>query len=138
MTAWHTAMYERALSAAKRKLGEADFETVFAEGAMLRWEDTLDAALNLVENVEATTRLPSQVSPPNRRGRPRLPGLSARELEVLRQITAGHTNQQIATALYMSPKTVMHHSSHIYQKLGVRGRAEAVAYASRHDLLQPA
>ena len=54
---------------------------------------------------------------------------------MLDHIAAGHTNQEIATALYMSPKTVMHHSSHIYQKLGVRGRAEAVAHATRHGLL---
>jgi DNA-binding CsgD family transcriptional regulator len=45
------------------------------------------------------------------------------------------TNLEIAESLVVSPKTVMHHSSHIYRKLGVRGRAEAVATAARTGLL---
>jgi DNA-binding NarL/FixJ family response regulator len=36
----------------------------------------------------------------------------------------------------MAPKTVMHHSVAIYRKLGVRGRAEATAWAFRHGLVE--
>ena len=35
----------------------------------------------------------------------------------------------------LSPATVQSHTIHIYQKLGVRGRADAIAFALRHDLL---
>ena len=61
--------------------------------------------------------------------------LSARELEVLAEMVAGKTNHEIAAALYMSPKTAMHHTGHIYRKLGLRGRAQAVAFAIEHGLV---
>jgi DNA-binding NarL/FixJ family response regulator len=54
---------------------------------------------------------------------------------VLGAIADGQTNPQIAAALRLSPKTVMHHSASVYRKLGVRGRAEAVALAYRTGLL---
>jgi DNA-binding NarL/FixJ family response regulator len=55
---------------------------------------------------------------------------------VLTAIASGQTNPQIATVLHLSPKTVMHHSTNVYRKLGVRGRAEAVALAYQTGLLQ--
>jgi DNA-binding NarL/FixJ family response regulator len=61
--------------------------------------------------------------------------LTSRELEILAAIADGRTNPQIAAALYLSPKTVMHHSSSIYRKLGVRGRAEAIAHAYHRGML---
>jgi DNA-binding CsgD family transcriptional regulator len=65
-------------------------------------------------------------------------GLSARELEVLRRMAAGASNQEIAAALVISPRTVDHHVASIYRKLGVTAsahpRVEAVAFALRHDL----
>jgi predicted ATPase/DNA-binding CsgD family transcriptional regulator len=64
-----------------------------------------------------------------------LPRLSDREREVLEQLAAGHTNKEIAHALGLRPKTVMHHCASIYRKLGVRGRAEAAATALRTGLL---
>lgn len=64
---------------------------------------------------------------------PDVPGvhLTPRELDVLRALVAGGTNREIAEAVGMAPKTVMHHTVAIYRKLGVRGRAEAVAWALR-------
>lgn len=50
------------------------------------------------------------------------------------QLTTGASNRAIAEALGMSPKTVMHHTVSIYRKLGVQGRAEAVAWAFRTGL----
>ena len=70
-----------------------------------------------------------------RRGRPPSSGLSDREIEVLTLIASGATNGEIAQQLLLSPKTVMHHSTNIYRKLGVRGRAEAVAHAYEFGLL---
>src|SRR5262249_5274968 len=68
-------------------------------------------------------------------GRPRYPdGLTAREVEVLRLLVDGATNAQIAEVLVLSPGTVHSHTIKIYQEIGVRGRAEAAAYAVRHGL----
>jgi DNA-binding CsgD family transcriptional regulator len=58
--------------------------------------------------------------------------LTKRELEVLRLLAEGLSNQQIAKRLYISPKTAEHHLSRIYAKLDVGGRTEATAYAVRH------
>jgi predicted ATPase/DNA-binding CsgD family transcriptional regulator len=71
-----------------------------------------------------------------RRGPRSNPELTDREREVLTAIASGRTNPQIATVLHLSPKTVMHHSTNVYRKLGVRGRAEAVALAYQTGLLQ--
>lgn len=56
-----------------------------------------------------------------------LDALSRREREVLRLVAAGHTNPQIADALYISRKTAEHHVSNILAKLGVATRTEAAA-----------
>jgi DNA-binding CsgD family transcriptional regulator len=57
--------------------------------------------------------------------------LTARERQVLSMLTEGSGNREIADALGISSKTVMHHTVSIYRKLGVRGRAEAAAWAAR-------
>ena len=64
-------------------------------------------------------------------------GLTARELEVLRLVAAGRSNQQIAGELFISPKTASVHVSNILGKLGVTSRVEAAATAHRLDLLDP-
>lgn len=56
-------------------------------------------------------------------------GLTGREAEVLMDVAQGRTNQQIASSLYVSPLTVKTHLQRIYRKLGVGGRAEALARA---------
>ncbi|MFP3915477.1 MAG: response regulator transcription factor, partial [Actinomycetota bacterium] len=58
-----------------------------------------------------------------------------RELEVLRLVAAGHTNQAIAEALVISTKTVERHLSNIFAKLGVSNRAAATSYAYDHGLI---
>jgi DNA-binding NarL/FixJ family response regulator len=60
--------------------------------------------------------------------------VSARELDVLRQLAAGNTNRQIADALTLSPRTVDRHVSNIFTKLGVTTRAAAAAYAVEQGL----
>ena len=60
--------------------------------------------------------------------------LTAREVEVLALLAQGQTNDEIATTR-ISPKTVMHHSSHIFRKWGVRGRAAAITYVFRNGYL---
>ena len=61
--------------------------------------------------------------------------LSERELEVLRLIALGHTNNEIAQQLFLSVRTVESHRSHIQQKLGLTNRAELVRYAIDRGLV---
>ncbi|MFE5190719.1 AAA family ATPase [Streptomyces sp. NPDC056628] len=61
-------------------------------------------------------------------------GLTSRERDVLRLVSAGRTNRQIAQELFISPKTASVHVSNILGKLGVSGRGEAAAVAHRMGL----
>lgn len=63
-----------------------------------------------------------------------VPGLSAREVEILELIAEGRANADIARRLFLSEKTVRNHISSIYAKLGVADRAEAIARARRAGL----
>jgi ATP/maltotriose-dependent transcriptional regulator MalT len=60
-----------------------------------------------------------------------LPILTDRELQVLRLIAHGLTNRQISCILLISESTVENHIHHIYEKLGISNRAQAVAHAFR-------
>jgi DNA-binding CsgD family transcriptional regulator len=62
-------------------------------------------------------------------------GLSAREIQVLRLVAAGRTNRQIASALFISERTVERHLSNIFNKLDLTSRSAATAYAYEHQLL---
>jgi DNA-binding NarL/FixJ family response regulator len=63
--------------------------------------------------------------------------LSDREHDVLRLLALGHTNQEIAKQLYISVRTAETHRAHIMQKLRLQSRADLVAYALQHGLLEP-
>jgi two-component system response regulator NreC len=60
--------------------------------------------------------------------------LTKREVEVLRLISLGHTNGEIAERLFLSVRTVESHRAHIQQKTGRTARADLVAYAHEHGL----
>ena len=62
------------------------------------------------------------------------PQLTAREREVLELVAAGRSNAQIATALFLSPKTVRNNVSNIFAKLHVADRAEAIVRAREAGL----
>ena len=63
-------------------------------------------------------------------------GLSTREVEVLRHAVRGASNRQIAERLHISERTVEHHLSHVYTKIGVSSRAAAALFAAQNDLMQ--
>jgi DNA-binding NarL/FixJ family response regulator len=70
-------------------------------------------------------------------GRPpmaREAALTAREVEVLHLIAAGHTNKEIASALLLSERTVARHITNTYAKINARSKADATAYAIRTGL----
>jgi DNA-binding CsgD family transcriptional regulator len=64
-----------------------------------------------------------------------MPALTPRELEVLSLLPQGYTNQQIAERLKITETTVKNHLTNIYGKLGVKGRAGAIAWAWQHGLV---
>jgi DNA-binding CsgD family transcriptional regulator/tetratricopeptide (TPR) repeat protein len=64
-------------------------------------------------------------------------GLTQREAEVLALVAAGLRNGEIAARLYLTPKTVSHHLSAIYAKLGVETRIEAAQAASQLGVIAP-
>jgi DNA-binding NarL/FixJ family response regulator len=61
--------------------------------------------------------------------------LSGREIEVLRLVSDGRSNREIAKQLFLSETTVKSHLVHIYGKLGVRSRTSAVARARERGML---
>ena len=63
------------------------------------------------------------------------PGLTRRELEVVRLVAVGRTNREIATELFLSPRTVDMHIRNILRKLDCRSRVEAAHRAGELDLL---
>jgi DNA-binding NarL/FixJ family response regulator len=97
----------------------------------------LDDALALARRA----RLPLAATSPAEEPQPTsgIPfALTDREREVLALVAAGRTNGQIATELFISPKTASVHVSNILAKLGVAGRVEAAGVAHRLGLVPPA
>jgi len=91
-------------------------------GAGQPWVDRLDA-----EQARLTGPLPGEASS--------LPdGLTEREVEVIRLISGGSSNREIADQLVLSVRTVERHITNIYAKIGARGKADATAYALRNSL----
>jgi len=61
-------------------------------------------------------------------------GLSRRECEVLTLVADGHSNREIAAALFISDRTVARHLTNIYNKIGAASRTQATRYAIDHGL----
>jgi LuxR family transcriptional regulator, maltose regulon positive regulatory protein len=96
------------------------------------------ASLLLEALAEKDHPLPTPVLPDEARAgkcAPQAFDLSQRELEILRLIGAGYSNQEIADRLVITLHTVKKHSSHIFAKLGVTSRTQAVARARQAGLL---
>ena len=78
------------------------------------------------------------VTPSRGRGRTSGDGpLSARELEVARLVAAGMTNAEVATELFISPRTVSTHLDRTYARLGLSSRAALTRYLADSGLLEP-
>ena len=97
--------------------------------------DTLLAAFSH----RSTTRTPLPPGSGEPRGyireQPLIEPLSERELEVLQLIARGDPNQEIADRLVITLDTVKRHVTHIFEKLGVHNRVQAVARARTLGLL---
>ena len=99
------------------------------------FSDALEAARGADLETEVAAAL-ALSRPFNRPTAPRSsdPGLTHRELEVLRMMASGKSNQEIADLLFLSVGTVKVHVTRILAKLGVKSRAAATDYAHRHHL----
>jgi DNA-binding NarL/FixJ family response regulator len=89
------------------------------------------AARTAFERIGAVADLRSLVAGPE----PAPCGLTSREVEVLRLIAGGQSNREIATALFISEKTVARHVSNIFTKLEVSSRSAATAFAYENKIL---
>jgi DNA-binding NarL/FixJ family response regulator len=88
----------------------------------------------VVVGPQLADRLADMVAGSTGREPARLPGLSARETEILRLIAQGRTNPQIARDLVLSPKTIRNHITNIFAKLGVSDREQALHRAQELGL----
>ncbi len=123
---------EFTIAAARAQLGEEIFTAAWAEGHTL----TPEQALAAQGPVMMPTRAP--VGPSSVPHTPKAPtypdGLTAREVEVLRLVAQGLTNEQVAEQLVISPRTVNTHLTSIFSKIGVSSRGAATRYAIEHNL----
>ncbi|MGE5373240.1 MAG: response regulator [Solirubrobacterales bacterium] len=62
--------------------------------------------------------------------------LTRRERDVLEMVVAGHSNKEMADALFISEKTVKNHLTSIFRKLDVKDRTQAAVYALKHHLIK--
>ena len=93
-----------------------------------------DANQGLTAIDDFLASLPPREEHPPATSSPSPAGLSAREVEVLRLVAAGRSNQQIADELVISRNTVRRHVSNVFDKTGVANRTEASVYARDHGI----
>jgi DNA-binding CsgD family transcriptional regulator len=136
-------VYETARS--RWRLAEALLETGRRDEAQHEWRQAIDAAERLGARplLAALTDLGRRGRLSRDEGRPGgqvnvLRGLTAREHEVLLLLAAGRTNREIATELFIAPKTASVHVSNILAKLGAASRTEAAAIAYAEGIGLPA
>ncbi len=121
----------RRIEQAKCLLGEQVFAGKWAEGRNMTAEQAI--AVPPTHGGTPKAEKPARGKPGQPSAEQRLlDPLSHRELEVLQLLAGGASNQEIATALVVTPGTVKLHVSHILSKLGVNSRTRAILRA--HDL----
>ena len=127
---WFKADYDRGLAAARLQLGEAAFADAWAEGRAMPLPQAIEYALETA-NADSTSSGEGRERKSDDRA---ADTLSRREREVVALVGRGYANAQIADELVVSKRTVEWHIGNLLSKLGVRTRAQLVAWASRHGL----
>jgi DNA-binding NarL/FixJ family response regulator len=89
--------------------------------------------LGAVPEANRATALLTEITTRRRTGE--APGLSKREVEVLRLVAQGLSNAEIAARLFLSEHTVHRHVNSILRKLDLPSRTSAAAHAFRHGIL---
>ncbi len=132
--------YVYEIARARWRLAEALAETGRRDEAIQQWQQAVQAAERLkarplrraLDDLARRARIGS-VADHGRDGAV-LAALTSREREVLRLIAAGRSNREIASVLFIAPKTASVHVSNILGKLGAASRTEAAAIAYREGL----
>jgi DNA-binding CsgD family transcriptional regulator len=99
-------------------MDDTDFGAAWAEGAALSTEE----AVAYAQRGRGERKRPASG----------WASLTPAERDVARLICEGLANKEIATRLFVSPRTVQAHLSHIYTKLGIASRVQLVQEAARH------
>jgi DNA-binding CsgD family transcriptional regulator len=113
----YEAGYQASVTALRDALGEQDFDAAWAEGAALSTEDAIAYA----------QRGRGQRKRPNSGWA----SLTPAERDVVRLVSEGLANNDIATRLFVSPRTVQTHLTHVYTKLGLSSRVQLAQEAAR-------
>jgi NarL family two-component system response regulator YdfI len=115
----------------RSQVEEQGLETAYRQGRSLQFGAIIALATSLLEDFSRTL---SNLTTAAQEQASRSP-LSRREMEVLQWVAEGLTSKQIGQQLFISPKTVNHHLTSVFNKLGVDSRAQAVAVAARQGFL---
>ncbi|OKH79853.1 transcriptional regulator [Mycobacterium sp. ST-F2] len=107
-----------AQAAARHMLDEKGFQSAWAEGAAL----SDDEAIAFAQRGRGARRRPASG----------WESLTPTERDVVRQVSDGLSNKDIAARLFISPRTVQTHLTHVYAKLGLESRVQLVKEAARH------
>jgi DNA-binding CsgD family transcriptional regulator len=118
-----------AIANAHKAAGDPVLAAVEARMALATFE-----RLGAVPDADAASALLRRVSRGGRTGPKRRAALSRREDQVLSLLGLGLSNEELASRLFISPRTAEHHVSSILSKLDLKSRAEAAAYAVRHQI----
>jgi predicted ATPase/DNA-binding CsgD family transcriptional regulator/tRNA A-37 threonylcarbamoyl transferase component Bud32 len=129
------ADYEHSVAAARTQLVEKAFVAAWEEGRSMTVEQVLAAQGRKL--VPTATPIPLDAISASLAKFPITysAGLTAREVEVLRLVAQGLTNEQVAKQLVISPRTVNTHLTSIYGKIDVSSRAAITHYAIEHHLI---
>jgi DNA-binding NarL/FixJ family response regulator len=119
---WQRTRYERSTAMLQQHLAPDAFAAAWQAG------ETLPVAAVVSDALATADLLMAFVAPEP--GSP-LPGLTPRERDVLRLLTDGLSDREIAAALFISPRTAGYHVSNLLGKLGVESRTAAAALALR-------
>jgi predicted ATPase/class 3 adenylate cyclase/DNA-binding CsgD family transcriptional regulator len=114
----YDAGYQAGAAALRDAMGEKDFDSAWAEGAALSTEEAIAyAQRGRGERKRPTSGWAS---------------LTPTERDVVRLVSDGLGNKDIATRLFVSPRTVQTHLTHVYTKLGLTSRVQLVQETARH------
>jgi len=113
------------------QLGAEAFRNAWEQGQTLQ----LETVVRILRDQGQTGEAHEQPNPSQAANQALTEPLSERELDVLRLIAAGYSNQDIADHLVISVTTVKKHVNHIFGKLGVESRTQAIAHAQALNIL---
>ena len=112
------AEHDSSVAALRKTLGDNDFDSAWAEGAAMSSEE----AIAYAQRGRGERKRPSSG----------WGSLTPTELDVVRLVAEGIPNKDIATRLFVSPRTVQSHLRHVYNKLGLTSRVQLAQEAARH------